>query len=57
VQNTGRGGTGLEVAKAAQRQIIEEFLSFGVRAVLKDGRGKSVRDCAKSGWLQDMLPA
>jgi ankyrin repeat protein len=57
VQNTGRGGTGAEAAKAAQRQIIEEFLSFGVSATLKDGGGKSVWDCANSGWLRDMLLA
>ena len=30
VQNTGRGGTGTEEAKAAQRQIIEVFLAIGV---------------------------
>lgn len=29
VQNTGRGGTGAEEAKDAQREIIEEFLSLG----------------------------
>jgi hypothetical protein len=55
VQNTGRGGTGAEVAKAAQRQIIEEFLSFGVSTNLKDGKGKSVPDCAESDWIRDML--
>ena len=55
VQNTGRGGTGAEVAKAAQRQIIQEFLSFGLNPALKDGKGKSVFDCARSSWIRDIL--
>jgi ankyrin repeat protein len=55
VQNTGRGGTGAEAARAAQRQIIQEFLSFGLNPALKDGKGKSVLDCAKSSWIRDML--
>src|SRR5207237_10541961 len=46
VQNTGRGGSGAAVAIAAQRQIIAEFLSFGVSDTVKDGKGKSVWDCA-----------
>ena len=48
VQNTGRGGTGAEEARAAQRQIIGDFLSLGVSTALKDGKGNSVWDCAKS---------
>jgi len=55
VQNTGRGGSGAEEARAAQRQIIENFLSLGVSTALKDGKGKSVLDCAQSGWIQDIL--
>src|SRR5262249_3033064 len=55
VQDTGRGGTGTEGARAAQRRIIEVFLSFGVSRALKDGKGKSVLDCARSGWIQTML--
>lgn len=55
VQNTGRGGTGAEVATAAQRQIIQEFLSFGLNPALKDGKGKSVFDCARSSWIRDIL--
>jgi hypothetical protein len=55
VQNTGRGGSGAEEAKAAQRQIIEQFLSAGVGTGLKDGKGKSVFDWAKSAWIRDML--
>jgi len=55
VQNTGRGGSGAELAKAAQREIINEFLSLGVNPALKDGNGKSVLDCAKSDWIRTML--
>lgn len=55
VQNTGRGGSGAEAARAAQRQIIEEFLALGVSRSLQDGKGKSVLDCAKSGWIRDLL--
>jgi hypothetical protein len=55
VQNTGRGGTGAEAAKAAQRQIIHDFLSFGLSPALKDGNGKSVFECARSSWIRDMI--
>ena len=55
VQNTGRGGSGSHDAKAAQGQIIRNFLSRGVSAHLKDGKGKSVLDCATSSWIQEML--
>jgi ankyrin repeat protein len=55
VQNTGRGGSGAEAARAAQRQIIQGFLSFGLNPALKDGKGKSVLDWAKSSWIRDIL--
>jgi hypothetical protein len=55
VQNTGHGGTGAEAARAAQREIIQEFLSFGLNPALKDDKGKSVLDWAKSSWIRDML--
>jgi hypothetical protein len=55
VQNTGRGGTGEEKAKDAQRQIIEEFLSLGISPKLKDGKGKSVLDCAERRCIREML--
>jgi hypothetical protein len=57
VQNTGRGGSGTSQAKAAQREIIETFLSHGVGTALKDGRGKSVVDLAQSDWIRNMLSA
>jgi hypothetical protein len=55
VQNTGRGGSGDEKAKGEQRKIIETFLSWGVSTALKDGKGKSVLDCARSGWTRSLL--
>jgi hypothetical protein len=55
VQNTGRGGSGAASAISAQREIIKEFLAFGLSPSLKCGRGKSVRDCARSAWIQELL--
>jgi hypothetical protein len=55
VQDTGRGGSGAEEARAAQRKIIHEFLSFGLTAAIKDGQGKSVLDCARSAWIRELL--
>jgi len=55
VQNTGRGGSGLDAAKSAQRTIIEMFLARGIRPAIKDGKGKTVFDCATSDWIRDLL--
>jgi hypothetical protein len=55
VQTTGRGGTGAEEAKAAQHQIIKTFLSLGMSTGFKDGKGKSVLDCARSEWVKRAL--
>lgn len=55
VQNTGRGGSGTEKAKAAQREIIQTFLQQGVNPLLKDEKGKSVQDSARSSWVRQML--
>jgi hypothetical protein len=55
VQNTGRGGSGAEIAIAAQRQIIKEFFSRGVSPKLKEGKGTSVSDCATSTWIRNVL--
>lgn len=55
VQTTGRGGSGAEEARAAQRTIIETFLSQGLSAKLKDGNGKSVLDWARSDWIREIL--
>ncbi len=55
VQNTGRGGSGSERAKAAQREIIRIFLERGVSPTLKDAKGKSVWQWAKSDIVREML--
>jgi hypothetical protein len=55
VQNTGRGGSGADEARAAQREIIEEFLRLGVSPGIKDCKGKSVLDWAKSDWIRQLL--
>ena len=55
VQNTGRGGSGTPEAKAAQREIIQAFLKAGVNTSLKDGKGKSVLDCATNAQVRELL--
>jgi hypothetical protein len=55
VQNTGHGGSGAPAAIRAQREIIQELLLLGVSPELKDGRGKTVRDCAQSDWIRELL--
>ena len=57
VQDTGRGGSGAEEARDGQRRIIQEFLSAGISKLLKDGKGKTVLECARSGWIRDLLTA
>jgi len=55
VQNTGRGGSGAEKAKAAQREIIQAFLERGISPSLKDEKGKSILAWAKSDWIRQIL--
>jgi hypothetical protein len=55
VQNTGRGGSGAAIAVAAQRQIIEEFLSRGVSPKIRDGKGQSVAELARSVWIRELV--
>jgi ankyrin repeat protein len=55
VQNTGRGGSGSERARAAQREIIEAFLARGVSTNLKDANGKSVLEWARSDFVREIL--
>jgi hypothetical protein len=40
VQNTGRGGSQCASGSQAQREIIKEFLSFGVGWNLRNSSGK-----------------
>jgi hypothetical protein len=55
VQDTGRGGSGAEVSRAAQREIILLFLSIGLKPSLKDGKGKSVLASARSDRIRELL--
>jgi Ankyrin repeats (many copies) len=55
VQNTGRGGSGAEVAKNGQRRIIEDFFARGVSTKSRDGSGRSVINCAQSDWIRELL--
>jgi ankyrin repeat protein len=55
VQNTGRGGSGAEPAKIAQKKIIQSFLQHGVSPTLKDSKGKSVLQWARSAWVRQIL--
>jgi Ankyrin repeats (many copies)/Ankyrin repeat len=55
VQNTGRGGSGADVAKAAQLEIIAIFLARGISPKVRDEKGKSVLEWAKSDWIREML--
>jgi hypothetical protein len=55
VQNTGRGGSGSDEAKAAQRLIIAAFLKRGISPALTDGNGKSVLDCTRGEALRALL--
>lgn len=55
VQTTGRGGSGSEPARIAQREIIDAFLKRGVSPTLADARGKSVLDWTRSDWIRRLL--
>jgi Ankyrin repeats (many copies)/Ankyrin repeat len=55
VQNTGRGGSGTEEAKVAQRQIVSDFLSFGISTTVNDGKGNSVLQCARRSGLEELF--
>ena len=55
VQTTGRGGSGDDIARRAQQQIIEGFLSFGVSAELKDGACRTVEECAQRNWTREVF--
>ena len=55
VQNTGRGGSGSEKACIAQREILQAFLERGVSPTLKDAKGKSVLEWARSEWIRELL--
>jgi hypothetical protein len=51
VQNTGRGGSGSQAAKRAQREIIEMFMARDVDPTIK----RSVMEQAQSPWIRELL--
>ena len=55
VQNTGRGGSGSDAAHQAQKQIIQHFLSLGLSPNLKDAKGKTVLQSARSESIRALL--
>ena len=55
VQNTGRGGSGAEAARTAQREILQAFLERGVSPALVDAKGRSVLEWARTDWIHQML--
>jgi hypothetical protein len=55
VQTTGRGGSGSEHARQQQAAIIALLLERGGRPSDRDGRGKPVREAARSEWVRALL--
>lgn len=55
VQSTGRGGSGTEEARAAQREIVQMFLDRGIKPTVQDAKGKTVLDWARSEWIRQVL--
>ena len=55
VQNTGRAGSGSDQAREQQAGIIQLLLTRGAKPTDKDGRGKQVRQAARSEWIQALL--
>lgn len=55
VQSTGRGGSGNELAIAAQKSILKEFVRRKVSVALKSAEGLSVLDWADRSWVGGYL--
>jgi Ankyrin repeats (many copies)/Ankyrin repeat len=55
VQDTGRGGSGQSESRACQRVIIQLLLKAGGDPEEQDWSGKTVRQCARSDWIREML--
>jgi ankyrin repeat protein len=56
VQTTGRGGTGSPRARDEQARIVRLLIGAGAKPSDRDGRGRSVRQAARPGWLIGVLP-
>ncbi|MCC6234926.1 MAG: ankyrin repeat domain-containing protein [Verrucomicrobiales bacterium] len=55
VMDTGRGGSGTREARLAQGEIVRAFLEHGVLPTLKDAKGRSVLESARSEWIRRIL--
>lgn len=55
VQNTGASGSGSELAREQQAEIIKLLLERGASRMDKDGRGKRVSESATSEWIRELL--
>ncbi len=55
VQNTGKSGSGSEVAKEEQGRIIALLLEWGASASDADENGKTVAAAASSDWIRQLL--
>lgn len=55
VQNTGKGGSGSPEYKILQKEIIGLLIKAGADAKDRDGRGKTVAQCARGDWIQALL--
>jgi ankyrin repeat protein len=55
VQTTGRGGSGSQLARQQQTDIIRLLLEHGASPTDKDGRGKQVRQAATNESIRALL--
>ena len=55
VQNTGKSGSGSDIAKQEQSRIIGVLLEHGASPTDTDANGKTVADAATSQWVRDLL--
>jgi Ankyrin repeats (3 copies)/Ankyrin repeat len=55
VQNTGRGGTGAEEARAQQAEIVRLLAEHGARPTDTDGGNKTVMESIAAAWLRDFV--
>jgi len=55
VQDTGRRGSGSEVAREEQRKIIAILLQAGASGMDSDRNGKTVRNACSQEWIVSLL--
>jgi ankyrin repeat protein len=56
VQDTGRGGSGSDAARAAQAEVIRLLIEHGAKPSDRNAAGKTVRDCVKADWIAELMP-